>query len=173
MNIFDTHDVWRANFESGWLADFKVNGKPNWKLYTRPTNTSASSGPAIDVRKSRIVLISSAGGYLPATQTAFDTENDMGDYSIRRIPVSVPLRTIAYAHTHYDHAAVDADPQVLVPLNHMDALVAAGEIGGLADDMISFMGYQPDVSRLLVETVPKIVEAARALGAQGALLVPS
>ncbi len=60
-----------------------------------------------------------------------------------------------------------------MPLGHLAELVAAGRIGALTPHMISFMGYQPDVGRVLDDLIPAIVEAARADSAQAALLVPS
>jgi D-proline reductase (dithiol) PrdB len=119
------------------------------------------------------VLISSAGGYLPATQTPFAAADPLGDYSIRLIPSTTPLATIAYAHDHYDHTAVNADPQVLVPLEHLHAMVAEGQIGALTPNLISFMGYQPDVGRVLDELIPAIISAVQAEQAHAALLVPS
>jgi len=83
------------------------------------------------------------------------------------------LDDIAFAHEHFDHAAVDADPQVLVPLDHLADLVSEGVIGMLTANAISFMGYQPDVSRVLDELIPTLLAAVRAEGAQAALLVPS
>ena len=80
---------------------------------------------------------------------------------------------IAFAHTHYDHTAVNADQQVLLPLGHLHDLMAAGVIGALAPDVINFMGYQPDITRLLDETIPEILTAAQAMRLDGALLVPS
>lgn len=62
------------------------------------------------MRRSRLVLISSAGGYLPAGQEPFDAANPLGDYTIRLVPSATPLAEIAYAHDHYDHTAVNTDP---------------------------------------------------------------
>jgi hypothetical protein len=39
--------------------------------------------------------------------------------------------------------------------------------------VISFMGYQPDVSRVLDETIPAILQVAKQEQAAMALLVPS
>ena len=52
-------------------------------------------------------------------------------------------------------------------------MVTEGAIGELAPSMVSFMGYQPDVSRVVDEMIPAILEVARAEGAQAALLVPA
>jgi D-proline reductase (dithiol) PrdB len=119
------------------------------------------------------MLISTAGGYLPDRQAPFDAGNPLGDYTIRVFPSSTPLDRLAYAHTHYDHAAVDADPQVLVPLDHLRDMVTEGQIGELAPPVVSFMGYQPDLARVVDETAPAIVHVAGAEEAHAALLVPA
>lgn len=173
MEILEDRAGWEAAFRAGWLAHYARTGETDFKQYNRPKNSVAPGEPGVDLSESRLVLISSAGGYLPSSQIAFDAANPLGDYTMRRIPSTTSPRDIAYAHEHYDHAAVDADPQVLVPLGHLADLVAVGVIGTLTSNMISFMGYQPDVGRVLDELIPAILAAARAEGAQAALLVPS
>jgi hypothetical protein len=173
MEVFEKSDSWAENFKAGWLAHFHETGEINWKLYEHPRNSDAPGLPGIDLSQSRLLLITSSGAYLPDRQRPFDAPHPLGDYSIRRIPSSAALNSIAYAHTHYDHAAVDADPQVLVPLRHLDDLVEAGIIGETTNHFVSFMGYQPDVSRLLDEIIPAIIEAASQERATAALLVPA
>jgi len=65
---------------------------------------------------SRLMLISSAGGYLPGRQQPFDAASLYGDYTIRTFPSSTPFSALAYAHDHFDHAMIDQDPQVALPL---------------------------------------------------------
>ncbi len=173
MEILENRIAWEANFRSGWLAIAEATGKLDWKKYQRPANEHSISGKAVDLPHARLVLISSAGAYLPASQRPFDAPNPYGDYSIRRLPVCSPIRDIAYAHEHYDHAAVDADPDVLLPIRRLDEMISAGLIGALADDVISFGGYQPDLGRVIDETIPLIVRDVKALGADAALLVPA
>lgn len=173
MQIFEDRAAWAAAYRSGWLAHFERTGETDFKQYVRPKNSSAPAGPGVDLPHSRLLLISSAGAYLPSSQPPFDAPNPLGDYTIRIIPSNTPLHQLAFAHDHYDHTAVNADPQVLVPLDHLHTLVATGEIGALTPHMISFMGYQPDVIRVLDQLVPAIVDAAKAEQAHAALLVPS
>jgi hypothetical protein len=85
----------------------------------------------------------------------------------------VALGRLNYAHDHFDHTAVERDPQVLLPLLHLADRVQAGAIGRLAPEVISFMGYQPDATRVVDETIPAIVTAARRLEVDAALLVPA
>lgn len=173
MEIVENLPAWQDQFNATWLKHFQETGEINWRLYKRPRNTETPSTPGIDLANSKLMLISTAGGYLPASQAVFDAENDLGDYSVRAIPSDSEFADIAYAHTHYDHAAVNADPQSLLPLQHLRDMVAAGKIGSLAESVMSYGGYMPDVSRIVTETAPAVVAAAKAQEVQGALLVPA
>jgi hypothetical protein len=173
VEILEDRAAWEAAFRAGWLAHYERTGTTDFKQYIRPKNSVAPAGRSIELRRSRLVLISSAGGYLPASQEPFDAASPLGDYTIRLIPTGTVLSDIAYAHDHYDHTAVNADPQVLLPLGHLADLVAEEQLGALASNVVSFMGYQPDVGRALDELIPAIRAAVRAEGAQAALLVPS
>lgn len=173
MDIVENLDAWSEAYENGWLADLKANGTPNYKIYQRAKNSAAPAGPGIDLSQSRLLFISSAGGYLRHSQEAYDAENYLGDYTIRRFAVDTPFEEIAYAQTHYDHTAVNSDPQVLLPLQHLRDMVTEGIIGELFPDMISFHGYQPDIRRTLNETIPAIRETIRGEKIDGVLLVPA
>lgn len=173
MEILEDRAAWEAAFRAGWLAHYERTGETDFKQYNRPKNSLAPQGRGLALSQSRLILISSAGGYLPDVQEPFAAANRLGDYSIRQIPTSTALNAIAYAHDHYDHSAVDADPQVLLPLGHLADLTKSGHISALTAHMISFMGYQPDVGRVLDELIPAIRAAVRAQGADAALLVPS
>jgi D-proline reductase (dithiol) PrdB len=119
------------------------------------------------------MLVSTAGAYLPGEQEPFDAKDELGDYSIRLLPASTPLERIAYAHDHYDHAAVNADPQVLLPLRHLEQRVEDGRLGAITPSFISFMGYQPDLERVLDEMLPRIRQAVHDEAADALLLVPA
>ena len=118
------------------------------------------------------MLISSAGGYLSGSQESFDEHNTLGDYSIRVIPSGTPLSEIKFAHTHYDHKYVNEDPQVVLPLKHLQDMEDEGIIGEVAPVFISFNGYQPNVIRVVKELVPAVNRIAKEYAVQAALLVP-
>jgi len=173
MHILEKKDEWLADFREGWLHHYQQTGKVDWKQYKRPQNHTTVSGPGIDLKTSRLLLISSAGGYIPGDHDPFDDANDLGDYSIRLIPATTPPETLAFAHDHYVHKAVLEDSQTLLPLGHLNELAEEGRVGEAAPLFISFMGYQPDVSRVVDETIPAILEAARTGEVEAALLVPA
>lgn len=171
--ILENSDAWAVQYRDGWLRHHQDSGGFDWALYNKPANTRGCPGGAVKLNESRVVLISSAGGYLRGAQTPFDAAHPYGDYSIRVFPTTAPLDQIAIAHDHYDHQFVDADRQVLLPLRHLDDLSREGAIGPIASNVISFMGYQPDVGRVVDELVPQVIEAVYAERADAALLVPS
>lgn len=173
MEILENRESWLTEFEAGWLAHYRQTGEFDWKRYNRPSNQQIPGGPGIALDISRLILITSAGSYLKDEQEPFDAGESLGDYSIRLYPSSVDFEELTFSHEHYDHAAVDLDPQVLVPLPHLRELVRDGLIGELAPSVISFMGYQPVATRVVDETIPDILKAARQERAEAALLVPA
>lgn len=173
MDIVENFEQWQTDYFEEWLPHYEKTGELAWLNYPRAHNRTAPSGPGIDLARSRLLLISSAGGYLRDEQEPFDAANDLGDYSIRLFPVDTPFARIAYAHDHYEHTAVNQDPQVLLPLQHLQDMAAEGKIGALTGSIISYHGYQPDVSRILNETIPAILQAAQDQQADGALLIPA
>jgi hypothetical protein len=171
--IVEDLERWAEGFETGWLKHLKETGEADWDLWHGPKNLIQPSGRGVDLTRSRLLLITSSGAYLRGKQEPFDAPNLYGDPSLRLFPADTPLGDIAFAHTHYNHKYVDADPQVLVPLRHLDAMVAGGRIGELAPTVVSFSGYLPD-ARMAVDTVaPAILEVAKAEKAHAALLVPA
>ena len=173
MEILENRAMWEQTYQSKWLAHFKETGVIEWDLYNRPDNKVAPSGQGVDLSQSRLLFVSSSGSYLKDSQDPYDDENDIGDYSIRLIPSDTDLSKLAYAHTHYNHTAVNMDPQVLTPLGHLTEMVESGKIGSLTEHSISFMGYQPDISQVLDETIPLIIDVAKTEQADAVLLVPS
>lgn len=173
MDIVENYDQWQTDYFAEWLPHYEKTGELVWLNYPRAHNRTAPSGLGIDLAQSRLLLISSAGGYLRDEQEPFDAANELGDYSIRLLAAGTPLERIAFAHEHYDKTAVTADPQVLLPLKHLQGMAAQGKIGALTPAVISYSGYQPDISRILSQTIPAILQAAQKQQANGALLVPA
>lgn len=173
MDVLENREQWQAAFRTGWLAHYQQTGETDWGRYARANNKTPIVGASVDLSTSRLLFVSTAGGYLRETQLPFDAGNPLGDYEIRAFPSSTPLGALAYAHEHYDHAAVDRDPQVLLPLRHLEGLVNEGAIGELCPSAVSFMGYQPDLARIVDETIPAVLQVAQAEQADAVLLVPA
>jgi hypothetical protein len=67
-------------------------------LYKHPRNNQVLRTPGVGLNQSRLMLISSAGGYPHHSQEPFDTASVFGDYTIRTFPTSTPFDDLAYAH---------------------------------------------------------------------------
>jgi len=172
MNIIDDLHNWSANFQNGWLNDYLQNGSINWKLYSYVKNKHSPSSTGINVANCKLLLISSAGGYL-SDGTSFDAENPLGDYSIRTFPLRTEFNELGFSHEHYDRTAVIQDGQVLLPLKHLQYLAEHKTIGEVSETVISFMGYQPDVRKVITLTIPAILDIVNTEKIDAALLVPS
>lgn len=173
MEILENREDWLAAFNQGWLAHYRQTGEFDWKRYNRPTNHKVPAGPGIKLKHARLVLISTAGGYLKGDQEPFDAANPLGDYNIRTFPSAANFEELGFSHEHYNHEAIEEDPQVLLPLRHLEEMVEEGLIGGLCSSVISLMGYQPDATQVVDETIPAILDAILAEEAAAALLVPA
>ena len=174
--IIEKRDEWAANFRDGWIAHLEAHGEMNWSLYNRPKNTQTVSGNAIDLSKSKLLFISTGGSYLADSQKPFfdsDDTHPRGDYSIRTYSIETPFDQLAIAHSHYDHTAVNADRQVLLPFKHLADMVEEGQIGSLCDTVVSYAGYQPDATRVIDDLLPAIQKVVELEQPDAALLVPS
>jgi len=173
LNEKENIDTWTRDFEKKWLKHFIDTKSIDWKLYRYVKNQEAPSGTGVELSKARILLVSSAGAYLSARDKPFHAANLMGDYSIRTLPTNTSPSDLEYAHEHYDQTAVRQDHQVLLPLGHLQDLVDQNVIGELSDTVVSFMGYQPFVGRVLKKTFPAILKIVRQTEVDAVLLVPS
>lgn len=172
MDILENKAGWLKTYQTGWLAHQQATGEIDWKLYQHPRNQHTPGVPGIDLRRSRLLLISSAGAYLPDQQPPFDAASPTGDYTVRTLPVATSLADLAFAHDHYDHTMIDQDAQVAIPLEHLQGLVEQKEIASLASVWVSFMGYQPNSAQAVDEVIPSILEVARRENVDAALLAP-
>jgi hypothetical protein len=172
MEILENKEQWSAYYHNVWVPDRQATGKSDWSLYQKPKNEWAPGGPGVKLSQSRLMLISSAGGYLPASQQPFDAASPFGDYTLRTFPSDTPFETLAFTHDHYPHDMIDQDAQVALPLGHLAELVRSGSVGSLTPSVASIMGYMPDAARVVDELVPQVVALAKQEAAEAALLAP-
>lgn len=172
MQILENRERWLEEYRQGWLAHWRETGEVDWKQYRHVRNKEIPAAPGVRLAESRLMMISSAGGYLDARQKAFDAPNPLGDYSVRIWPSDTPFEALNYAHGHYDDTMIRQDAQVAIPLRWLADRVAAGDIGKLAPNVVSFMGYQPDATLTLHKTIPHLLSVAEMEGIDAALLAP-
>jgi hypothetical protein len=149
-----TREKWDPNFE--WV----VNESAPWMPLRQP------------LAQTVLALVSTCGAYRRGVDCPFNAANYYGDSSFKEIPVDTSVRTLDFAHTHYNHEQVSQDSNVAFPLDHLGAMEMEGLIGRFVNPAISFSGFLPQPRQLMVETAPAAAQRLLAAGAQAALLVP-
>lgn len=173
MQILEHEKEWQQNYQQKVLQPYHQKGTFSFKGYAYADNKESPQAPGVDLASARLLFISSSGAFIPESQEPFNAKDPLGDYSLREIPVETPLADLDFAHAHYDQSAIRQDPQVLLPLGLLQEKVEHGEIGEIASYWVSFMGYQPDLTRVVHETIPAILSVAAYEKAHAALLVPA
>ena len=146
--IFDSAAEWQAQYESGWLAHYEATGEIDWSLYPRPRNREAVgvAGRA-DLRESRLLFVTSAGAYLPASQ-----ENATTTRTIWAITASAPSpATRRWTRSPTRTRITRTTPWT--PTRRCCCRCATWRLCGTRGTLarwrrmtVSFMGYQPDVA---------------------------
>jgi len=122
---------------------------------------------------SRLALVSSAGFIAPG-QEPFDGSIRGGDPSFREIPADLSPMSLINTHRSqsFDHAGLEEDPNLALPLKRVRELVGEGRIGEVNHRHLSFMGSLTATGRFVRETVPEAVGKLVEDGVDVALLVP-
>jgi D-proline reductase (dithiol) PrdB len=125
------------------------------------------------LRSCRIALITTGGVHLD-TQPPFDMLDPRGDASYRVIPADVARERLRITHDYYDHSDAERDINILLPLDRMAELVAAGHIAALST-CYSFMGHieAPHVATLVGRTAPEIAQKLKQEQVDAVLLTPA
>lgn len=121
----------------------------------------------------RVALISSAGLIVPGDRP-FDESVKGGDWGYRLIPGDADVQGLEEHHRSdsFDHAGLEADRNVALPLDRLHELAGRGEIGGVAPRHVSLMGSVTAPSRLAKKTAPAVADLLTADQVDLALLVP-
>ncbi len=125
------------------------------------------------LNRCRLALVSSAGFTTPG-QDLFDGAARGGDHSFRFIPRGTRLKSLHDGHRSdsFDHSGMHRDPNLVLPLDRAEELVASGRIGSVNGRHLSLMGSITAPGRLVRRTAPKAAKALQADGVDVALLVP-
>jgi D-proline reductase (dithiol) PrdB len=124
------------------------------------------------------VAVISSGGIALKTDTPFDQEGERinpwwGDPSHRVIPNTATSQDVELYHLHIDASFGRQDLNCLLPLQRLDELTEAGEIGRSSPRHYSFMGYQIDPTSLVEDTTPRMIRDLKEDGVDVVLLVPT
>jgi D-proline reductase (dithiol) PrdB len=150
-------------------TDLQPVGPIPWTPLTRP------------LAHCRFGLVTSAGLYRPGIDPPFDLEREReeptwGDPTYRVLPTEVGQGEVGASHLHIRTQDILADLNIVLPVHRFSELVAAGQIGGLAPEAYSFMGYQgfpPDTTAWETTYGPQVAGRLAAAGVHCALLTPA
>ena len=142
----------------------------NW----RNCSPSKSVNFSKKLSNSKVAIISSAGLVIRESQKPFNSGIKMGDSSFRTIPSSIKVEELEEHHKSntFDHTGVQSNPFSVMPINHLKSLDKEGFIGSLSNQHISVMGSIVDPSKLIKNTIPKIISILKKDNVDIALLIP-
>jgi len=120
-----------------------------------------------------VALVSSAGLVVPGEEP-FDDGVRGGDFSFRVVPADTPVAALEEHHRSdsFDHAGIDADRNMGLPLDRLHELAAHNDIGSVAPRHISLMGSITAPGRLVKRTLPEVAEMLAADEVDVALMIP-
>jgi D-proline reductase (dithiol) PrdB len=128
----------------------------------------------LPIRDAVVALVTTAGVHLKA-DAPFDMTDPDGDPTFRVVPSDAPRSDVTITHKYYDHSAADRDLNVVLPIDRLRELAAAGHVGGIAPRMYSLMGHVDGrhVRTLMESTAPEVARRLDADGADAVVLTPA
>jgi D-proline reductase (dithiol) PrdB len=128
----------------------------------------------VPVREAVVALVTTAGVHLKS-DPPFDMTDPDGDPTFRVVPIDAPRDRLTITHKYYDHSAADRDLNVVLPVDRLRELAAAGRVGGVAPRVYSMMGHidGPHVRTLMDTSAPDIARRLRGDRAQAVVLTPA
>jgi D-proline reductase (dithiol) PrdB len=161
--------------------DFTERWQEKWADWMKP----GGHGALADVRNSNlawtplvkplsectVMLLTTCGVHLRA-QKPFDVMKEDGDWSPREIPSDTQPDQLMITHTHYNHLDADNDVNCVFPIERLPELRDEGLINSVAATHIGMMGWVPNPTVTVRDTIPGIVAKAKTEGVDIALLTP-
>jgi len=118
----------------------------------------------------KVAIVTTAG-----LRPAGDAELwQMTDSSFTVLPRTARDVQLSHFSPNFDRSGFAADINTVYPVDRLEEMVTAGEIGSLADNNISFMGAQADAtfSTILLDTGPAAAKILLDQGVDIVLLTP-
>mgnify|MGYP002641028443 CR=1 FL=1 len=161
----------------------------NERSYAGPGQFAYDDGPFAPMTKplkdSRLGLLTTTGHFVEGDKPEMLGEKDMSqEEAVRRIqdflrapptlsmiPCDTPRENLRVVHGGYDTRAVQADPNVALPLERLRELAATGLFGELAPEAFSFTGACAQLP-LRNKLAPQWAEILKERQIDAMLLVP-
>ncbi len=130
------------------------------------------------INQARFALVTSAGVYLKGKQEPFDLAGERknplwGDPTYRAIPSDVQQDQIGVAHLHINSEDIEQDINIVLPVQRFQELATASEIGSLASQHYSFMGYQANDDEWRERYGPEVAQRMIEEEVDAALITPT
>jgi hypothetical protein len=158
--------------------------------YNKPGSFAYDEAPFAPLPKPlaeiKLGLLTSSGHFVAGddprpfgqeTMTQLEATARINDFlceapTLSAIPMGTPPERLRVRHGGYDIRGVHADPNVVLPLSHLQTLAAAGRIGQLADNAYSFVGAcaQTPLSK---KSAPAWAEMIKQQGIEAMILLPA
>ena len=180
MSDQTTLGAWQPKFQE-WTAmalPLLAKGKAKEAFSKYPWFTTEGepfARLAKPAKESRFALITTGGYSIEGVHEPFTGMPDFSDATplVHTVPVDVDRSKLGIKHMGYDHRFAKEDINVNLPLDRLSELEKAGEIGKIIGDTEVVMGLIPNVTPLVEQTIPALVEKFRSDSVEAALLVPS
>jgi D-proline reductase (dithiol) PrdB len=183
MDLVKKIKLWRGiglilNTKIGSSISHAIGQPVNW-MASQAVSTNNDDIPWTPFNKplaeSCLAIVSTAGFYLEGDEP-FDIDSARGEAGFRTIPSTFAKEKLKIAHTHYPHARVQEDINVLFPIERLLELVEAKVIGKLATNFYSF-GFGGDLIQEFIGesdgSVPQLVQKLKADEVDCVLMIPA
>jgi D-proline reductase (dithiol) PrdB len=119
--------------------------------------------------ESRVAIVTTAG-----LRTDTVTLWSQSDEAFTRLPHGTNDLSFAHFSPNFDRSGFNLDLNTVLPTDRLDEMAAAGTIGSVAKEHISFMGAQKDhnLATMRLDTGPAAAELLRKDGVDTILLTP-
>ena len=142
-------------------------GYPPYSWVTNAESPSFAPLPK-PLSECRLGVVSSGGIYQQG-QVAFHYKDDI---SLRVISKSAAADSLRATHFAYDLTDARKDPNVVLPLAALSALLARGELGELAENAYTFMGGIYSARKVREQIAPELLSRFRRDEVDVVMLVP-
>ena len=128
----------------------------------------------VPLDRARLGLVATACMTNPG-DPPFNAEQPDNDPSIRVVDVDADPACLVntFAGQAFDHSGLEADANLLVPLDRLREMAGAGEIGALSPRTVSLCGHLPKPRTLMQSTAPEVARMFAEDAADAVLLVPA
>ena len=125
------------------------------------------------VTEAKLAIVTTAGFY-PKGAKNFTYSIKGGDWSYRIFPTDLGVSNAIVGHKSpsFDHAGIEDDPNLALPIDRFKALEKNGEIGPIAPRHFSFMGATLSPGRYLKFTAPEVARLLKEDQVDAVFLTP-